>query len=1050
MRKLRAFIAALGISAPLLAAPSGPPAGNYITNVSTIPTSPAFSVSSGTFSTQVSMPFLTPGQCTTTNSSGKVIGTACGSGAASVAFTTGSLSGFTRAISSPTAVVNFDSSTFVMSLAGAATAFTQLNPSSVTLQGNNLSASYLTTSSATATYLQVSSATANFVTQSSVTATYFNKSGILPVANGGTGTSSPGLSAGTNMGSITGSWPNQTINASSTLVTSTASVTSGHCAQFSAAAGIIDAGASCGTGGGGGSGIVSPGTFTWTNNYGVAVTTLQAKGPTPWIDVTAYGADPTGTNDSASAVQTALNQVTSNGLQIYFPLGTYKFNSGLVYSSTYPIRITGQGGIGASGPGTGVPRLAGVYLEAGVSSMTILTMGTTNTNNYSGGVIENIAFKDISTGNTAAGGLHLINESYLQMNGVGFEQFQDSAIAPPAAPVLYGAGSGGNLGTATYYAAVSYVTVSGETQPSPASSGIAVTGPTGSFVVTSPAASGNATCYNVYAANVSTINSMKMANRGLTATCIPIGSDYTVTVASGAQPLVFNESGAYGIKIEGTDNLQGYQTGYSNQDVLNAPFGRRNFSNIVLSRESSYVQIIGGNLNFGSMTSGYGLIVNRSPAFINNMHSENGTGTITHFAIAGYDGIASFSCDAINTNATCLDMEYAYGWKVTELCAANSGSPTGVNFGNGSNYNQISMLDNYTCSAAGYTGSLATNSFFRNVGKNLYDFGSTPIQMEGTLTVSTMTVSSSTIQNLTVNGSCIGCGTGGTGTSVYPATATAVFPFGSTMTVTDGAAFPLTLNNSNNAGLYFVGMTYSFAGAPWSYWIQSDANTLCSDLSTTCGKNPISFGSSSLNTANLFEIGTDGHLSVGAYAASPSTLTVAGSVLIGSGWGAYTPTTGPQDGLRVEGGIITSSGITVSGNIKLGDNTVIASTSSFTQRADAVRFTFGDGNNSAPLTAGTTAWYHLSSSATITSASLDCFSGTDTFSVIVSTSSTNSSAALTQICASDCPALSSSATSNDTTLTGWSTSLSQDGYIAAWLNSAPPSCTYAVLTLRYQ
>lgn len=37
--------------------------------------------------------------------------------------------------------------------------------------------------------------------------------GILPVASGGTGTSSPGLVAGANIASITGSWPNQTINA---------------------------------------------------------------------------------------------------------------------------------------------------------------------------------------------------------------------------------------------------------------------------------------------------------------------------------------------------------------------------------------------------------------------------------------------------------------------------------------------------------------------------------------------------------------------------------------------------------------------------------------------------------------------------------------------------------------------------------------------------------------------------------------------------------------------------------------------------------------------
>jgi len=39
--------------------------------------------------------------------------------------------------------------------------------------------------------------------------------GILPVANGGTGTATPGLVAGTNV-TVTGTWPNQTVNSSST------------------------------------------------------------------------------------------------------------------------------------------------------------------------------------------------------------------------------------------------------------------------------------------------------------------------------------------------------------------------------------------------------------------------------------------------------------------------------------------------------------------------------------------------------------------------------------------------------------------------------------------------------------------------------------------------------------------------------------------------------------------------------------------------------------------------------------------------------------------
>lgn len=201
------------MSACALSAPTSGPAGNFILNVSTTVTKPAFSVSSGTVSGQLSLPYITSGQCTQVNSAGQVIGVPCGSGNASVAVTTGTGSGFASIASSPTAVVNFDSSTFNASLKGAATVYIQLNGSSVTLQGNNLSATYLANSSATANYLQLSSAAVTYVQASSASATYFNRASILPIANGGTGTSTPGLIAGTNITSITGSWPNQTINA---------------------------------------------------------------------------------------------------------------------------------------------------------------------------------------------------------------------------------------------------------------------------------------------------------------------------------------------------------------------------------------------------------------------------------------------------------------------------------------------------------------------------------------------------------------------------------------------------------------------------------------------------------------------------------------------------------------------------------------------------------------------------------------------------------------------------------------------------------------------
>jgi hypothetical protein len=92
-------------------------------------------------------------------------------------------------------------------------------------------------SSMTVNGLRVTSATVNGLTVSTITVSGLNASefvktnalkglgtaskidvssevvNLLAVANGGTGTASPGLVAGTNITSITGTWPNQTINA---------------------------------------------------------------------------------------------------------------------------------------------------------------------------------------------------------------------------------------------------------------------------------------------------------------------------------------------------------------------------------------------------------------------------------------------------------------------------------------------------------------------------------------------------------------------------------------------------------------------------------------------------------------------------------------------------------------------------------------------------------------------------------------------------------------------------------------------------------------------
>lgn len=160
---------------------------------------------------------------------------------------------------------------------------------------------------------------------------------------------------------------------------------------------------------------------------------------------------------------------------------------------------------------------------------------------------------------------------------------------------------------------------------------------------------------------------------------------------------------------------------------------------------------------------------------------------------------------------------------------------------------------------------------------------------------------------------------GGGGSSVYPATATAFFPFGvsaSTLALSESVnnvAIPLSLDQQLFAGIYSVGESFGFGGTPTSYWLQSNANTLCSDLSTTCAKTPMTFGTSTTIGSDFFEVGTDGHMSVGAFAASPSTLTVAGNMLIGGQYGANTPISGPPNGLRTEGQIVDDSSMTVNG-----------------------------------------------------------------------------------------------------------------------------------------
>ena len=85
---------------------------------------------------------------------------------------------------------------------------------------------------------------------------------------------------------------------------------------------------------------VSPTVVTGSSNLSINTSTnaltvggsLYVKGISPWADVVAWGADPTGSADSTTAIQNAINSLnnTQQGGIVFFPIGTYKISSTLL------------------------------------------------------------------------------------------------------------------------------------------------------------------------------------------------------------------------------------------------------------------------------------------------------------------------------------------------------------------------------------------------------------------------------------------------------------------------------------------------------------------------------------------------------------------------------------------------------------------------------------------------------------------------------------------------------------------------------------------------
>lgn len=122
--------------------------------------------------------------------------------------------------------------------------------------------------------------------------------------------------------------------------------------------------------------------------------------------------------------------------------------------------------------------------------------------------------------------------------------------ANPAAPTLTPSGTGGSLPSETVYVRTTYVYPTGESVAS-AEASAAVTGPTGQVAVTSPPAAGNATGYNVYAANLAGVETLQNVSP------VTIGTPYDInslTTTGHAPPTI-------GVMSATTTTAHGVATG---------------------------------------------------------------------------------------------------------------------------------------------------------------------------------------------------------------------------------------------------------------------------------------------------------------------------------------------------------------------------------------------------------------------------------------------------------------------------------------------------------
>ena len=133
-----------------------------------------------------------------------------------------------------------------------------------------------------------------------------------------------------------------------------------------------------------------------------------------WLNVAQYGADPTSSADSTTAIQNAISALPSTGGVVYLPAGRYKVSSTL--TTALPVTIAGDGRWATQVNFTGTGDCVRMYTTANLS-----------TQQWGGGV-RDLTIDGTSAGNSSTG-LHIGDNAYYELNvhvqnfsGTGFDR----------------------------------------------------------------------------------------------------------------------------------------------------------------------------------------------------------------------------------------------------------------------------------------------------------------------------------------------------------------------------------------------------------------------------------------------------------------------------------------------------------------------------------------------------------------------------------------------------------------------------------------------------